>query len=48
MKYVEDFSAGQVKGIGAIEILGVIGLIAPAFVDSVDPGGPRRPPPASP
>jgi uncharacterized membrane protein YphA (DoxX/SURF4 family) len=35
MKYVEDFSAGQIKGIGAVEVLGAIGVIAPAFVDSV-------------
>jgi hypothetical protein len=35
MTYVEDFSAGQMKGIGAVEVLGAIGLIAPAFVDSV-------------
>ncbi len=35
MKYVEDFSAGQIKGIGAVEVLGAIGVIAPAFVASV-------------
>ena len=28
--YVEDFSAGQIKTIGVLEILGAIGLILPA------------------
>jgi uncharacterized membrane protein len=28
--YVEDFSAGAVKAIGALEVLGAIGLILPA------------------
>lgn len=36
MTYVEDFTQGQIKAIGAIEILGAIGLIAPAFIESVD------------
>jgi hypothetical protein len=29
MDWVEDFSDGQVKGIGALELLGAIGLILP-------------------
>lgn len=29
MAYVEDFSAGQIKAIGALEIAGAIGLIFP-------------------
>lgn len=36
MTFVEDFSAGQVKTIGALEVLGAIGLIAPAFVDGAE------------
>jgi len=36
MTYVEDFSAGQIKAIGALEVLGAIGLIAPAFVDGLE------------
>ncbi|WP_410610169.1 DoxX family protein [Amycolatopsis sp. lyj-109] len=32
MTYVEDFSDAQIKTIGTLEILGAIGLIAPAFV----------------
>lgn len=32
MPYVEDFTANQIKGIGALEILGAIGLIVPAFI----------------
>lgn len=31
--WVEDFSAGSVKGIGALEVLGAIGLILPALLD---------------
>ena len=30
--WVEDFSAGAVKGIGALEVLGAIGLILPALL----------------
>jgi uncharacterized membrane protein YphA (DoxX/SURF4 family) len=29
MAYVEDYSAAQIKGIGAIELLGAIGLVLP-------------------
>lgn len=35
MTYVEDFSDGQMKTIGVLEVLGAIGLIGPAFIDSV-------------
>lgn len=35
MAYVEDFSDGQMKTIGVLEVLGAIGLIVPAFVESV-------------
>ena len=31
MPWVEDFSNAQVKGIGAVEVLGAIGLILPAI-----------------
>jgi uncharacterized membrane protein YphA (DoxX/SURF4 family) len=31
--WVEDFSDGAVKGIGALEVLAAIGLILPALVD---------------
>ena len=30
MPWVEDFSSGQVKAIGIVEVLGAIGLIVPA------------------
>jgi hypothetical protein len=30
MGYAEDFSDGAIKGIGALEVLGAIGLILPA------------------
>jgi uncharacterized membrane protein YphA (DoxX/SURF4 family) len=33
MAWTEDFSEGQVKGIGAVEVLGAIGLILPAALD---------------
>ncbi len=33
MPWVEDFSAGQVKAIGMVEILGALGLILPAALD---------------
>ena len=33
MAWTEDFSEGQVKGIGAVEVLGAIGLILPAVLD---------------
>ncbi|MCC5574832.1 DoxX family protein [Microtetraspora sp. AC03309] len=33
MPWTEDFSAGTVKGIGALEVLGAIGLILPAALD---------------
>ena len=31
--WVEDFSAGFVKALGAVEILGAVGLILPALLD---------------
>ncbi|WP_448072745.1 DoxX family protein [Georgenia yuyongxinii] len=34
MGYAEDFSAGAMKGIGALEVLGAIGLILPAVLDT--------------
>jgi len=33
LAWTEDFSAGQVKAIGAIEVLAAIGLILPAALD---------------
>ncbi|MGH3759356.1 DoxX family protein [Actinophytocola sp.] len=33
--WVEDFSAGSVKSIGALEVLGAVGLILPAALDIV-------------
>ena len=33
MPWVEDFSAGQVKGIGTLEVLAAIGLILPGLLD---------------
>jgi uncharacterized membrane protein YphA (DoxX/SURF4 family) len=35
MKYTEDFSAGTVKTIGALEVLAAIGLILPAALGIV-------------
>jgi hypothetical protein len=32
MAWTEDFNEGQVKGIGAVEILGALGLIVPAVI----------------
>lgn len=32
MAWVEDFSPGQIKTIGALEVLGAIGLVLPALV----------------
>ena len=32
-RWVEDFSAGGVKAIGALEVLGAVGLIPPALLD---------------
>jgi uncharacterized membrane protein YphA (DoxX/SURF4 family) len=32
-RWVEDFSPGSVKAIGALEILGAVGLILPAALD---------------
>jgi uncharacterized membrane protein len=32
-KWVEDFSAGSVQVIGALEVLGAVGLILPAALD---------------
>ena len=32
-KWVEDFSAGSVKAIGALEVLAALGLILPAALD---------------
>jgi uncharacterized membrane protein len=31
--WVEDFSAGSVKAIGALEVLGAVGLVLPAATD---------------
>jgi uncharacterized membrane protein YphA (DoxX/SURF4 family) len=31
--WVEDFSAGAVKAIGAVEVLGAVGLVLPPLVD---------------
>lgn len=36
MTYVEDFSDAQIKGIGAAEVLGAIGLIVPAFINGIE------------
>jgi uncharacterized membrane protein len=33
MGWAEDFSGGAVKGIGALEVLGALGLILPAVFD---------------
>jgi uncharacterized membrane protein YphA (DoxX/SURF4 family) len=33
MAWTEDFSEGQVKAIGAVEVLGALGLILPAAFD---------------
>jgi uncharacterized membrane protein YphA (DoxX/SURF4 family) len=33
MAYVEDFSAGAIKAVGALEILAAVGLILPAVLD---------------
>jgi uncharacterized membrane protein YphA (DoxX/SURF4 family) len=33
LAWVEDFSDGAVKGIGALEVLGAIGLILPGVLD---------------
>jgi DoxX-like family len=33
MGWVEDFSAGTVKGIGTLEVLAAVGLILPAALD---------------
>ena len=35
MTYVEDFSGGQIKAIGGLELLGALGLIVPAFIGSI-------------
>ncbi|RKN52246.1 DoxX family protein [Micromonospora costi] len=32
-RWVDDFSAGSVKAIGALEVLGAVGLILPAALD---------------
>jgi uncharacterized membrane protein len=32
-RWVEDFRAGSVKAIGALEVLGAVGLILPALLD---------------
>jgi hypothetical protein len=32
--WVEDFPSGAIKGIGALEILGALGLILPAVLDT--------------
>jgi uncharacterized membrane protein YphA (DoxX/SURF4 family) len=32
-KWTEDFSAGSIKAIGALEVLGAVGLILPAVLD---------------
>jgi uncharacterized membrane protein YphA (DoxX/SURF4 family) len=33
MDWTEDFAPGQIKGIGALEVLATIGLIVPAALD---------------
>lgn len=35
LAWTEDFTAGQVKAIGVVEVLGAIGLILPALLDIV-------------
>lgn len=35
MKWVDDFSPNMVKGIGALELLGAIGLIIPALTGTL-------------
>jgi uncharacterized membrane protein YphA (DoxX/SURF4 family) len=35
MAWVEDFSPGLIKGIGAVEVLAAIGLVLPAALDVV-------------
>ncbi len=35
MAWTQDFSAGQVKGIGALEVLAAIGLVLPAALDGL-------------
>ncbi|WP_430780300.1 DoxX family protein [Actinoplanes sp. G11-F43] len=32
LAWAEDFSAGQVKAIGAVEVLGAVGLVLPALI----------------
>ena len=32
-KWIEDFSAGTVKAIGALEVLAAVGLVLPAAID---------------
>jgi hypothetical protein len=34
MDWTEDFAPGQIKGIGTLEVLGAIGLVVPAALDS--------------
>jgi hypothetical protein len=34
MGYAEDFSDGAIKGIGTLEVLGALGLILPALLDT--------------
>ncbi len=36
-EWVEDFSAGSIKAIGALEVLGAMGLVLPAALD-IAPG----------
>jgi uncharacterized membrane protein YphA (DoxX/SURF4 family) len=33
LTWVEDFSAGAVRGIGLVEVLGAVGLVLPPLVD---------------
>lgn len=40
MGYVEDFTSGQIKLIGAAEVLGAIGLILPKLLDIAPVLGP--------
>ena len=35
MPWTEDFSAGAIKGIGALEVLAALGLVLPAALDIV-------------
>lgn len=36
MAWTEDFSAGAIKGIGALEVLGALGLVLPPLVGTAE------------